>query len=86
MPPDDTAVSIILPEPSAPGSDKVSVHAPAGGTPADVGHWFDLETIVDLPAPVASFGDAARWVSPQVFAHCKVLEICEVPKAARTDH
>src|SRR6266851_1967730 len=59
MPPDDTAVSIILPEPSAPGSDKVSVHAPAGGTPADVGHWFDLETIVDLPAPVASFGDAA---------------------------
>jgi hypothetical protein len=34
----------------------------------------------------ASFRDAARWVSPQVFAHCKVLEICEMPKAARTDN
>jgi hypothetical protein len=32
---------------------------PADAAPEDVRHWFDLETIVDLPSPVASFDDAA---------------------------
>jgi site-specific recombinase XerD len=32
---------------------------PAGAEPEDVRHWFDLETIVDLPTPVAGFADAA---------------------------
>jgi hypothetical protein len=32
---------------------------PAGVAPEDVRHWFDLETIVELPAPVADFDDAA---------------------------
>jgi site-specific recombinase XerD len=32
---------------------------PAGAAPEDVRHWFDLETIVELPAPLASFDDAA---------------------------
>jgi site-specific recombinase XerD len=32
---------------------------PAGAGPEDVRHWFDLETIVELPTPVAGFADAA---------------------------
>jgi Phage integrase, N-terminal SAM-like domain len=32
---------------------------PASAAPEDVRDWFDLETIVELPAPVASFDDAA---------------------------
>ena len=59
MPPDDTAVPAILPEPSAPGAAKFSEPLPADAAPDDVRHWFDLETIVELPAPVASFDDAA---------------------------
>jgi integrase len=59
MPPDDTAVPAILPEPRAPGAQKFSGPLPADAAPEDVRHWFDLETIVDLPAPVASFDDAA---------------------------
>src|SRR6516165_615490 len=48
----------ILPEPAA-GAEKFSVPFLAGAAAEDVRHWFDLETIVELPAPVASFGDAA---------------------------
>jgi integrase len=59
MPPDDTTVPVILPEPPAAGSDTFSAPLPAGAAPDDVRHWFDLETIVELPAPVASFDDAA---------------------------
>ncbi len=59
MPPDDTTVPVILPEPSATSPENVYAHGSAGGTPDDVAHWFDLETIVELPAPVASFDDAA---------------------------
>jgi site-specific recombinase XerD len=59
-PPDDTAVPAIMPEPPAPVSDKVSAPLPAGAAPEDVRHWFDLETIVELPAPVAGFDDAAE--------------------------
>jgi integrase len=59
MPPDDTIMPAILPEPAAPGADEFSVPLPAGAAPEDVRHWFDLETIVELPAPVASFADAA---------------------------
>jgi integrase len=59
MPPDDTAMPGILPELPAAGAEKFSVSLPADAAPEDVRHWFDLETIVDLPAPVASFDDAA---------------------------
>jgi site-specific recombinase XerD len=33
---------------------------PASAAPDDVRHWFDLETIVELPPPVAGFTDAAE--------------------------
>src|SRR5215469_5845529 len=59
MSPDDTAMPAILPEPAATGADKFAVPLPAGASPEDVRHWFDLETIAELPAPVASFADAA---------------------------
>jgi site-specific recombinase XerD len=59
MPPDDAAVPTILPAPSAAGAEDFSAPLPAGTAPEDVRHWFDLETIVELPAPVASFDDAA---------------------------
>ena len=59
MPPDDTAVPAILLEPPAAGTEKFSAPLPVGAAPEDVRHWFDLETIVELPAPVASFADAA---------------------------
>jgi integrase len=59
MPLDDTTIPAILPEPPAAGMEKFSAALPAGGAPEDVRHWFDLETIVELPAPVASFDDFA---------------------------
>jgi len=59
MPPDDTALPAILPETPAAGSAKFSEPVPAGAAAEDVRHWFDLETIVELPAPVASFDAAA---------------------------
>jgi integrase len=59
MPPDDTAVAAILPEPPATGSERFSAPLPADAAPEDVRHWFDLETIVELPPPLASFDDAA---------------------------
>jgi integrase len=59
MPPDDRVMPVILPETAATGAEKLSVRLPAGAAPDDVRHWFDLETIVDLPAPVAGFADAA---------------------------
>ena len=59
MAPDDTTMPAILPEPAARGAEKFSVPLPAGAAPEDVRHWFDLETIAELPAPVASFAGAA---------------------------
>jgi site-specific recombinase XerD len=59
MPPDHTTIPAILPEPPAAGIEKFSARLPAGAAPEDVRHWFDLETIAELPAPVASFADAA---------------------------
>jgi site-specific recombinase XerD len=58
MPPDDTAVPAILPAPRAPGAGRFSGPLPADAAPEDVRHWFDLETILELPAPGASFDDA----------------------------
>src|SRR5277367_2051146 len=55
---DHSAVATIAPRPSAIDSDTMAPPGP-NAAPEDVGHWFDLETIVDLPAPVASFDDAA---------------------------
>jgi integrase len=60
MPPDHTAVPAILPEPRAPGAGKFSRPLPADAAAEDVRHWFDLETILELPAPAASFDDAAE--------------------------
>ena len=60
MPPDDTAFPAILPEPPVAGSEILSVALPAGAAPDEVRHWFELETIVALPAPLASFADAAE--------------------------
>jgi len=60
MPPDDSTIPVILPEPGAIGADQSAGPGPAGAAPDDVAHWFDLETIVELPAPVASFADAAE--------------------------
>jgi hypothetical protein len=58
--PDDTAIPAILPEPPpAPVREEFSASLPAGAAPEDVRHWFDLETIVELPAPIAGFADAA---------------------------
>jgi integrase len=56
---DDIAFRGILPEPAAAGMDKASTPVPADAAPQDVRHWFELETIVELPAPVASFAEAA---------------------------
>jgi integrase len=60
MPPDDSAVPAILLEPPAAGTEKFSAPLPPDAAPEDVRHWFDLETIVELPAPVAGFADAAE--------------------------
>jgi integrase len=59
-PPDDIAVPAILPEPLAASAEKRSGPLPAGAMPEDVRHWFDLETLVELPAPLAGFADAAE--------------------------
>jgi integrase family protein with SAM-like domain len=59
MPPDDSIVPIILPEPVPLGEDNSAPH-PIGATAEDVQHWFDLEMIVELPAPITSFADAAE--------------------------
>jgi site-specific recombinase XerD len=60
MSPDDTTMPAILPEAAATGADKFMVPLPAGASPEAVRHWFDLETIAELPTPVASFADAAE--------------------------
>jgi integrase len=60
MPPDDSTTPVILPEPLPLGADKSVGSGPAGAAPDEVAHWFDLETIVELPAPLASFDDAAE--------------------------
>ncbi len=58
MPPDDSIVPVILPEPVAASADQSPGDGPAGATADAVAHWFDLETIA-LPAPITSFADAA---------------------------
>src|ERR1700741_540223 len=50
---------VIVPEPPVAGSEGFLAPLPASAAPEDVRHWFDLETILELPAPVASFDDAA---------------------------
>jgi hypothetical protein len=59
MPPDDATMPAILPEPAAAGAEKSCMPLPADAAPEDVRHWFDLETIVELLAPVANFANAA---------------------------
>jgi hypothetical protein len=59
MPSDHRLMPAILPELAAEGPKEFSGPLPAGAAPEDVRHWFDLETIVELPAPVANFDDAA---------------------------
>jgi len=57
--PDVIVMPAILPEPAAARAEKFSVPLPAGAAPDDARHWFDLETITELPVPAASFADAA---------------------------
>jgi hypothetical protein len=59
MPPDDSSVPVILPEPIAASADKSPEAKPTGAAADAVAHWFDLETTVELPAPITSFADAA---------------------------
>jgi len=50
------------PDPTHAAADKPGRTAqpwPAGAAPEDLQHWFDLETILELPVPIASFADAA---------------------------
>ena len=70
MAPDDIAVRGIIPEPAAAGGNKVPAPLPAGVAPEDVRHWFEIETIVELPAPVASFADAADAAAQYRRASC----------------
>jgi integrase len=49
----------ILPSPSAAGASLSSAPLP-GAAAEEVALWFDLETIVELPAPAASFAEAAE--------------------------
>ena len=43
MPPDDSIVPVILPEPVAASADQSPGDGPAGATADAVAHWFDLE-------------------------------------------
>jgi integrase len=60
MTPDDSTIPVILPEPVPPGAAEPVGPGPAGAAPDAVAHWFDVETIVALPAPITSFADAAE--------------------------
>jgi len=60
MPADDSTIPLILPDPLATGAENSAGFGPAGAAPDSVAHWFDLETILALPAPIASFADAAE--------------------------
>ena len=70
MPPDDTAIPAILPEPPAAAAGKFFATLPAGPAPEDVRHWFEIETIGELPAPLASFDDAADAAAQYLPQHC----------------
>jgi hypothetical protein len=67
---DDSATLAILPEQPTPGARKFFTRLPAGTAPGDVRHWFDLETIVDLPTPVGTFDDAANAAAQSRCASC----------------
>ena len=60
MPADDSTSPLIRPDPLATGAENSAGFGPAGAAPDSVAHWFDLETILALPAPIASFADAAE--------------------------
>ena len=51
---DDTAIAMV---PAGAGV-ALAARPPAGADPDQVRDWFELETIVDLPAPAASFAEA----------------------------
>src|SRR5215469_16629681 len=42
-------------DPAVTGSYRVTAPVPAGAAPQGVRHWFDLETILELPTPTTSF-------------------------------
>ena len=60
MPPDDTAIPVDLARTvGTRRGQPVRRRCRPARRPTTSRHWFDLETIVELPAPVASFADAA---------------------------
>jgi site-specific recombinase XerD len=59
MPADPSTIPVIRPDPVAMAADNSAGLGPTGAAPDQVAHWFDLETILALPAPIASFADAA---------------------------
>jgi hypothetical protein len=63
MTPDDAIATPIWPDPAATSSHRVTAPVPAGAAPEDVRHWFDLETILELPTPTTGFDQAAEAVA-----------------------
>ena len=51
---DETAIAML----PAGAAAALAARLPAGADPDEIRDWFDLETIVDLPAPAMSFAEA----------------------------
>jgi site-specific recombinase XerD len=59
MSPDDESVpDAAFARPAANAAGPLTLRIPSGADPDEVRDWFDLETIVELPAPALSFADA----------------------------
>ena len=55
----ESAPAAALPAPAAATIATRATRLPTGTDPDEVRDWFEFETIVDLPAPAASFAEAA---------------------------
>ncbi len=54
----ESAPTVALPAPPAATVATLAPRLPTGTDPNEVRDWFEFETIVDLPAPAASFAEA----------------------------
>ena len=54
----ESAPTVALPAPPAATVATLAPRLPTGTDPDEVRDWFEFETIVDLPAPAASFAEA----------------------------